>query len=335
MPTTERQVLLVGQEGAYNTDPTLTGANAVLVQDIAYKMTPGIYRTPAGRALQAGLYPAQVGNRLAALSFKSHLRGHTSALTNLVLPANHYFLLASGYVGTWDALAKTWTYVWDPVNAQSLWAEFEDDGLLQPVGGLRFDFGMEVVPGLRMVQAFDGQGQYQPVEYRAMTAPTYVAPPPMLCEGIAFAPFGDAIGDGEFGRIQSASLKARNELFRQLDPNAAEGSAEVHVTRQGTGDDSGPQLDLTVTRPGAGDQARWHARFLARTEAAACSMRFGSTTVGAKQTFDVHIGRLVVDSYPEPGAVGSVRTDKVTCGCYGTAAGSTEDALRFVWTQHP
>lgn len=330
MPTTDRQLLLLKPEASYNSDPTVAGTNAIMAYDIQYKLASGLYRTPAGDPLQRAMYAAQVGNRQPSLSFKTHLRGHTSPLAVAVFPENHHLLQAAGYVDAWAAGPKTHTYSRDAAGAISLWANWNTDGLEQVVGGLLLDATFEIAPGQRMVQAWMGEGQYQPIVENAMLSPTYVAPKPRLCEGIAFGPFGDVIAVGEFGRVQKATLALRNEVYRQMDPNAAEGCAEVHILRQGSGDDSGPQLTLEITRPGSSDSARWWDRFLLRIESAACSATFGPDALS--QSFKINFGRLVVDSI-EDAVSGSLFTHKVVCSILGTAAGTTEDDLSFVWTQ--
>ena len=334
MVTTEKQILYAKIEAAYNTDPTTAATDAYRVIDPAYKLDPHIYRPAIGGIRQCTPNPAQIGMRWPDFSFKQEVRGNSTALDGTHRPAMDPFIRACGFdPGTWDGVGKTWTYAWVDEACESLWVELNTGGLFQPSGGCRGTFDLELTPGERAVMSYSFQGNYQPIDEVAMTAPTYDDCASLLVQGIQLAPYGMASTPGAVkNRVTKATLNLRGEVYRLPDVNGAEGIGEVFVLGMGSPTDRGPQLTMEVTRDDAAHDAWWN-QFLNRSLGAACSITLGSTALGLKQQCVFSFpGGLYVDGI-EDITIGSLRGHKLTCSVPGTVAGPGEDAIGIVWTQ--
>jgi len=322
--TTEKKVLLAGLEsGGYGVDPTLTAADTIYPDEVSTSLDVAVVDVPISDPYDDPLTGPEIGNKLVEMTMALPLVcgavGAVAAQPDLLLQASGFARAGSG----------PYVYSWDPTSVYSARFEDEKNGLRYQLKGARAAWSLQATPGERAVFECPVQGLYiTPDAQSPLTTATATRYPAVICESLALDPYGDGVGVGTGFYIHSAVINCRQQLYRYMDVNSAEGVGEVAIIGKGSGKDRGSLLEIEYIRPTGTDSDAWWERFLDETLTSTFSATFTGPN-GGTWVFAFKRAKIVAH---EDTVVGDVHAGKATFRLLRSVAGAANDAIVITYT---
>jgi len=233
-----RKVLLAGIEGTYNVDPTLTGTDAVLVEDLNWSNNGlRMVERPALRANIGKLKQIYAG-RLVDIAFTAEIKGSGTAGTTPELGA---LLRACGFDETVVASTSV-TYAPVSEGHESVTMYLYRDGKRIIVTGCRGNVSFGLESGSVGKASFTMTGHVAAETDESMVTPSYDSTVPSELIGVPFS-----IGSYS-AVISTLNFDMSNTIATPPDMSASDGYAAVQITARDVNGSFNPEDTLVASK---------------------------------------------------------------------------------------
>lgn len=261
-----RTTLWAKIESQYGTDPTPTGTDAVLAEDVSWSFEGArMNERPATRP-NLGKLQYKYGGTLCQLSFSCELKGPGSAYAAAVRPEVDALLRACGMGATVVTTPGTESCTYKPVSSamESATIYFRRDGKQMILTGCRGNVEFTFEAGARSMAKFTLTGHVGVDADVALGTPTYdsILPPAVLNAPLQIGAYS--------AKVQSVSFSLNNQVSLVPDIAAADGFGEVQITGRDVSGTINPEDPLVATYP-------FVANYKAGTTAALTTGLIGAT----------------------------------------------------------
>lgn len=239
----KREVILAGVEGTYNVDPTLTGTDAVLVEEPnwSHESARMIERNPVNTSLAP--YQHIYGGSLKTVTFNVEIKGAGAAYSASVRPEIDIFFRACGLAATVVTTPGSETVTYEPASAghESITIYYYQDGTRHILTGCRGNPSGTLEAGGRVMVAFTMTGHWSTVTDTALVTPTYATTVPPVFVDATFST------DGFAAIIGSLNFDLTNQVVTPPDVNAADGFSEIQIVGRDVNGSFDPEHELVAT----------------------------------------------------------------------------------------
>ena len=264
---TNREVILAKVETTYNTDPTpVVTDDAVLVEGPSWSDS-GL-RMVERPSVTANLDTKQqiYAGALKQVTFDVELKGAGSAYSATNYPEVSALLRACGYAETIVTTSSSETVTYAPASSslESCTIYYYQDGTRHILTGCRGNVTFTLEAGSYGKASFTMTGHFSTTTDTALPSPTYLSTvPPAVING-AFTI------DSYAAVIASMAFDAGNTIATPPDFNAADGFAQIYLTKRNITGSFDPEAVLVATEA-------FEANFRAGTAMALATGDIGST----------------------------------------------------------
>lgn len=236
-----REVILVEIESTYGVDPGPTGANAVLVENPAWSNESARMNDREGVNTSLTTLQKVFGGTLMTLTFDVEIKGSGAAGT---APEFGPLLRSCALLET---VVPTTMVTYGPVSTgiESCTIYYYQDGTLYRLTGCRGNVEFDFTAGALGKMSFTMTGHINASDPTdaALVTPTYdsTVPPPAIGATVTIG--GTAV------TVAQVMLGLNNTVAKPPDLSAADGFADVQITRRDVAGSFNPESELVATEP--------------------------------------------------------------------------------------
>jgi len=242
----KKELILIAIESAYNTDPTPTGTDAILVEDVDFNFEGSrmIERNPVKPTL--GKEKQIFGGKLAQISFNAELKGSGAAGTPPEIAA------ALRACGLAETIVASTSVTYEPASDshESATIYYYQDGKLHKITGARGNAEFTFTVGDKPMVNFTFTGHHAEESDAALISGTFDSTSPVPLINIPFTV-------GAFNAAISAmTFSLNNEIATPVSISAVDGYGEIRITDRDCAGSFDPEATLIATQDWRGD---WEA----------------------------------------------------------------------------